>query len=461
MNACRSGLIRKATWLKLVFASALIGLIATSFFTEFVFADFGLLFKRKRVVVYETKKTPVARSLSKDGALVRQPAGSTTWKTVAHEEELFEGDVILSGAGSSIENIDKSVRLTFWGDVAGTSPLPIRESAIKLLPPKAGVDFNINFERGRIELINTKEKGSALCHIILLDGQDNGSVQLNEPGASCALEGLGRWLKGTHFNPNKKESVDPGFDLIYIATKGTSEVFDHDSTHFMSAPPGPAMLQWHSAGGLIPVKSKLEKLPGWVLPPDLTNPLILSRLMAGKKLKDQFFAGKDLGELLCSMAKSSDKEERFIAINLTLALDQLEIFYKIIAETKYHDVLDNGIISLRHWIGRKAGQDLKLYEFMLTGRHYSKNQAAIFIDLLHSFGDDELKEPETFEALIDYLSNEKIGIRALSHWHLHRLVPKGRDLKFNPTGPEAEREAIVEKWKKLVPKGTVPSRSID
>ncbi|MCY2940370.1 MAG: hypothetical protein NTV50_01715 [Planctomycetota bacterium] len=472
MNSCRSGFIGKALMVRLLFVAALVGLITVCVSSDYAFAEFKQLFKKKRIVYEEVKeeakdeakdnakRVPLARCLGKKGSVLILAKGSSTWRPAKQEEELFAGDLIISGAGVSIENLDKTVKLTFRGDLAGTSPLPIRETAIRLLPKKEGCDFSVDFERGRIELTNTKEKGSVKCSVTLFDDEDHGQVVLNEPGSTCAMEELGRWPKGTHFNPLSKEEVKPVYDLIYVALKGTSEVSDHGVTHFMSAPPGPAMLSWNSADGSHPIKSKLEKLPEWTLPPDLSKPIVRDRMGAVLKIREQFLAEKPLPEILSSMAISESEADRFIAINLILATDQLDLFFKSFVSSKNYDVIENGIIGLRHWIGRKPGQDLKLYEFVISSRHYTKKQAEIFIDLLHSFGDDELKEPETFEALIGYLGSDKTGIRALANWHLHRLVPKGRDIKFDTLANEAERKEAIAKWKKLVPKGTVPSRSI-
>lgn len=465
MNSCRSGFLGKVLMVRLLFVALFVGLVTVGYSSDHAFADFRQLFKKKRIVYEEAKddvkRIPVARCLSKDGSLLVLEKGSSTWKSARHDQELFAGDFILSGAGTTIESLDKSVKLTFRGDIAGSSPLPIRETAVILLPNKEGVDFSVDFERGRIELTNTKEKGSAICQVSLFNDEDHGKVKLIEPGSTCSLEELGRWPKGTHFKPESKELVKPFYELIYIALKGTSEVSDHGVTHFMSAPPGPAMLSWNSADGAHPVKTKLEKLPEWTLPPDISNPVVKNRLSAVMKFRDQFLGGKPLSEVLFDLASSESDADRFIAINMILATDQLDLFFKVLSSTKHNDVIDNGIIGLRHWIGRKSGQDLKLYEFIISSRHYSKKQAEIFIDLLHSFGDDELKEPETYEVLIDYLGSDKAGIRGLANWHLHRLVPKGRDIKFNPLAPEAERKEAIAKWKKLVPKGTVPPRSIN
>ena len=461
MNSCRSGVVGKALWLRLFFAATLVGLIVACYSSDFAFAEFKQFFKKKRIVYEEAKKNPIARCLGKDGSLLVRAEGSSTWKSAKHEEELFEGDLILSGAGTAIENLDKTVKLTFRGDLAGSSPLPIRETAIKLLPIKEGIDFSVDFERGRIEISNTKEKGSVTCQVTLFNDEDHGRVKLIEPGSTCSLEELGRWPKGTHFRPENKEPIRPVYDLIYVALKGTSEVSDHGVTHFMSAPPGPAMLSWNSADGSHPIKSKLDKLPEWTLPPNLSNPVVKDRLLSVLKFRDSLLTGTPLPEVLSSLAFSEVESDRFIAVNVILATDQLELFFKVLTTTQKKDVIENGIIGLRHWIGRKSGQDLKLYELMISARHYSKKQAEIFIDLLHSFGDDELKEPEVFEALIGYLGSDKAGIRALANWHLYRLVPKGRDIKFEPLASEAERKEAIEKWKKLVPKGTVPSRLIN
>ena len=465
MNSCRSGFVGKTLLVRLLFASILVGLVTVCVSSDYAFAEFRQFFKKKRIVYEEAKddakRVSVARCLGKDGSLLILAQGSSTWKPAKHEEELFAGDLIISGAGVSIENLEKTVKLTFRGDIAGTSPLPIRETAIILLPNKEGFDFSVDFERGRIEITNTKEKGSATCQVSLFNDEDHGKVKLIEPGSTCSLEELGRWPKGTHFKPDSKELIKPVYDLVYVALKGTSEVSDHGVTHFMSAPPGPAMLSWNSADGSHPIKSKLNKLPDWTLPPDMSNNLVRARVGSILKFRDQFFAGKPLPEVLSGLVASEVESDRFVAVNMMLATDQLDLFYKVLSANKHKDVIENAIIGLRHWIGRKPGQDQKLYEFMQSSRQYTKKQAEIFIDLLHSFGDDELREPETFEVLIDYLGSDKTGIRSLANWHLHRLVPQGRDIKFDMLANEAERKESIAKWRKLVPKGTVPSRSIN
>ena len=96
-------------------------------------------------------------------------------------------------------------------------------------------------------------------------------------------------------------------------------------------------------------------------------------------------------------------------------------------------MVENAIIVLRHWIGRSAGQDLKLYNELMEKGHFKPAEAELVLQLLHSFGDAALKKPETYEALIDFLDCDRMAVRALAHWHLERLVPAGRKIEFKAT----------------------------
>lgn len=68
-----------------------------------------------------------------------------------------------------------------------------------------------------------------------------------------------------------------------------------------------------------------------------------------------------------------------------------------------------------------------------------------------------MRQPETYELLIEYLRHPKLGIRGLAHWHLVRLVPEGAGIKYHPLDSEEQREQAYQEWKKLVPSGQLPS----
>ena len=84
--------------------------------------------------------------------------------------------------------------------------------------------------------------------------------------------------------------------------------------------------------------------------------------------------------------------------------------------------------------------------------------AAIALELLHSFGDDDLAKAETYEVLIAYLRHDRPAIRELAAWQLYRLVPAGKDIPYDPTGSREDQEQAYKAWKKVVPTGKVPER---
>jgi hypothetical protein len=78
------------------------------------------------------------------------------------------------------------------------------------------------------------------------------------------------------------------------------------------------------------------------------------------------------------------------------------------------------------------------------------------LQLLHSYGDEELSRPETYEVLIDYLKSDRLAIRGLAYWHLVRIVPSGRSIGYNPLDPKEKRDEAAAKWRELIPAGKLP-----
>jgi hypothetical protein len=142
------------------------------------------------------------------------------------------------------------------------------------------------------------------------------------------------------------------------------------------------------------------------------------------------------------------------------ATDDLPRLGKALRETKHPDVWDSGVVALRHWIGRGPGQDQILHARLLDNK-FTPVQAETVMQLLHSFSDDELTQPELYHSLIDYLDNETRAIRGLAYWHLIRLVPQGQNFGYNPLEDKAERAKAIEKWRKFIPKGKLPPKSTD
>jgi hypothetical protein len=123
---------------------------------------------------------------------------------------------------------------------------------------------------------------------------------------------------------------------------------------------------------------------------------------------------------------------------------------------------DTAVIVMRHWLGRCPGQDKKLYEGLTTVGHYTPAHAATIMQLLHSFGEDDMAHPELYRMLVRYMGHDALGIRGLAHWHLVRFVPEGQQIGFNQLAPKEEREKARAEWQKLIEKkiaaGELPPR---
>jgi hypothetical protein len=231
----------------------------------------------------------------------------------------------------------------------------------------------------------------------------------------------------------------------------------------MHAPPGSGYFHWNSVEGQDPSPQRLEKLPGWAEPGagHTTEARrvqeVLSRLR--ERLRDKPLDAA-LAGLLDAADEDADKAQATVTRQVVVfswgALDDLSRLLAALSDPKHPDVRETAVNALRHWIGRGAGQDLELYNFLVKHEKYAPTQAEVVLQLLHSpFQRDRA---ETYQTLIEYLRSDKLAVRELARWHLDRLAPAGRSIGYDAAAPAAERESAVKKWKELIPDGQLPPK---
>jgi hypothetical protein len=248
----------------------------------------------------------------------------------------------------------------------------------------------------------------------------------------------------------------PLASLVLLVLKGSVSVTSGDTTLGLNAPPGPAVLEWDSVVGGRGQPKRLDKLPDWADPnANLTE--------SGKKFAaavEKFRAARaeKPAEALKQFAESNDPIEQRVALVTLGALDDLTTLGPTLAAAKTLEEWDFGITVIRHWLGRGPGQDQKFYQFLTNARGFTEAQAKIVMQLLFGFTAAELRSPETYEVLIDYLTHDKPGIRNLAAWHLVRLVPQGKEIPYKPDGSAADAEKAQAAWKKLIPAGELPPK---
>jgi hypothetical protein len=392
--------------------------------------------------------------VSETGTIIRRQAAGKPWQVVAKNEALHAGDLLIGLPGARLVSSNGKVRLNFRPDLTGTAPLPIIETAI-ILHDSSKDDLDFTLDRGRVDLTNMAKEGAA--HVRLHIRDKSGELTLKAEGARLGIEMFGRWPAGSQFHKDGGPNDGPALNLIFLVFHGEVDLKGDRRQFALSAPPGPAMLEWHSVTGEDPSPQYLEQLPEWAKE-DADSPQAREK-MARRDELIRLATSKSIPEAIESFLNSDDPEKRRLAVLAMGALDDLRGLANALANAKHLDVWNNGVMALRHWVGRCPGQDMKLYNGLISEGKYRPIDAEAVIQLLHGFGDADRKRPETYETLIDYLGHDRLALRGLAYWHLYRLVPAGRDLGYNPLDPKDKRQAAIAKWQQLVPRGELPKQA--
>jgi hypothetical protein len=398
------------------------------------------------------KPVAIAKSVSEDGMIFAREAMGKPWRTIAKNGEVRTEDTILGLPGAALATKSGAVRLNLLGDLDRIAPFPVYEAAV-VLHENPDFDLDFTLDRGRVSVANTKDKGSAKVRIRFHD--QTWEAALLEPGAKIALELFGRWPSGAPFKLKPGPKDVPHADLDLVVVEGTVVLKHHDGLeHRMHGPKGPAFIEWDNVGGGSTTPLKLDESPPWVSE-DVTTDLGKQKQASIEAFRKMVVA-KSIEEAIDGLLKSDDKLRQRGGIVLLGATDNLEKLGEVLGKSSDPDLWNQAVITTRHWLGRGPGQDQRLYKMLQEHFKYKPVHAESMLQLLHSFDDNTLKKPETYECLINYLDHERFGIRGLAYWHLRRLVPAGEKFGYDPLAPADARAKATEEWKKLIPPGELP-----
>jgi uncharacterized protein (TIGR03000 family) len=399
-------------------------------------------------------RVPAGTSLAETGMLLRRQGADGKWQVVTKGETLYSGDLLVGLAGAVIESKDKGVELQLQADY--DSPLPLQEPGV-ILHAENGYDLDFTLDRGRVDFTNRKKQGPARVRARAW-GED-WEVGLDAPGSSVAVELVGRWRQGSHFNPKPGPRDIPSVDMLFLVLAGEVTLKHRGTQYAMTAPPGPALLGWNNFVGADPGPRHLDKLPPWA--GRETDPAVKERMEKMREIRQRLIAGfasKSPGEVIDELLNSDDPFHRRVGVIVAGALDDLPRLARVLNATRHQDVWDQAVVVLRHWLGRAPGQDQDLYLRLIETRGFTPVQAETVLEFLFGFSEDDLGRPETYQMLIDYLADEKLAIRGLAYWHLIRLVPEGKSIPYHPLDPKEAREKARQEWKKLIPPGKMPPK---
>jgi hypothetical protein len=385
----------------------------------------------------------------------REPDGGG-FRVLPENAPLDAGDLLVTLPGASLATVNGAVALKSLADYDGQSPLPTLETAFTLNDPK-DADLDVTLDRGRIDLTNTRAEGKAVARVRFWD--QAWTITLDSPGTRVAFELSARWPAGTRFRPGDpppgEKPPAPVASLVLLVLKGSATAELGGFALGLSAPPGPALVEWDSETGARPEPLKLDKLPEWADPE--AAPSEDGRKAAAAVEKFRRARAETPSAAVAAFLASADPAEQRVALVTLGALDDLPGLVRVLGGAKTREEWDFGITVVRHWLGRAAGNDRRLYEALTSpAQGYSPAHARIILQLLLGFGPDDLKLPETYELLVLYLAHDRAAVRNLAAWHLVRLVPAGQGIGYKPGGTKEEAAAAQKAWRKLIPAGQLP-----
>lgn len=392
----------------------------------------------------------VATATSATASFSQRAAGETLFSVLPQGAELKSGNLLVGLPGATLRTKNAAIDLTFRADFGGKSPLPILETAA-ILHDSPNADLTLTLDRGRIDMTNRKQTGSATVQIRFHDNE--WKVVLEKPGSRVVVETIGRWAPGTPLykaDPPKEHA--PATAVVLLILNGSAQVADGKVTLALSAPPGPAMVSWTSTDPTPLAAMKLETVPAWAstAPVDPAGQAVAAAI---EKFRELRAVSETVS--IDRFVNSTDPVERRVGLIAAGAFDNLEQISRFVRAAADVESCEFAISVLRHWLGRGRGQDLALYQYLREQR-YSPADAETIVYLLHGLPPSDYDRPETYDVLIEYLLSNQAAIRNLAAWHLARLVPAGQSIVWKPNGTQEEFQPVRAAWKKLIPAGKLP-----
>jgi uncharacterized protein (TIGR03000 family) len=396
----------------------------------------------------------VAKLATETGTLLRSGPDPRAWDIVASQGPLQDGDLVMGLPGAKLDSAREAVRLTLHSDFEARSRFATQEAAVRLYA-NPNVDLDFALERGRVDLENRKQAGPAIVEFHVRN--QTWELTLAKPGCRAALDLVSSWRPGAAFSSRPAVPDEPTAVLDVVVLSGAAVLKHAGVEQTLTAPPGLALIEWDSVTGQDDRPHQLEKLPPWAIADDASSPETLAKKPTILRLR-QSLATKGVQPTLEELLKANDPEDRRTAICLLAALDDGPRLVQVLRGVDRPELLDAGILALRHRIGRGPGQDLVLYNELIEHAQMTPAQAATVLNFLHTPGTAERTQRGFLQTLAAYLDHKDPLIRGLAYWHLTRLVPAGRDFGYDPLSSKEARAAALDKWKKLVSKPSTPSK---
>jgi hypothetical protein len=375
--------------------------------------------------------------------------------------------VSLPGYRSEVR-LESGVHVILWGNVPELVPFPLLESAAVLHIPAPGLDADMTCDRGAFLISNHKSKENEAATVRLRMHGEVWDVTLLEPDAEIGLTLWGRYTL-----PYNSDEI-PQLEVFLFVLKGRATVKLHKVEYReLRGMPDPTVLYWDNKGkglqGPAPARDDTTKavLSVWGKPADPQMARDIGRAL--DELSMRLGGTRAVAIALAEILQPSNTVTPFhrrLTMRCLGAIDAVpDLLDALGDEQKPPEVRIEAIHVLRHWIGRDATQERKLFDpgtrtGFLIDKKYRAEEAGMLLELLHTFSEQQRQTPEFYSWLIDKLRHEKLAIRELAYWHLVRLAPAGQAIPYNPAEGIDQRDKAYDLWKKLIPEGKLPPANV-
>src|SRR5262249_44839539 len=205
---------------------------------------------------------------------------------------------------------------------------------------------------------------------------------------------------------------EPSATAVIFFVKGKGKIHVESDSFVMQALPGPALLFWNNKSTRRGPFAESRVAPFWS--PDLKLPREHQVLVAaGEELANELVVkpGRTVEVGLQGILQSARKpEHRILAIRCLGALDALGALIDGLGDPMHPDVRFEAAVALRIWISRGKEQAGKLYDRkkrsgILIEKRLRTDEAESVLELLDNLTPQEIRQRETYEALLAYLKH--------------------------------------------------------
>ena len=410
--------------------------------------------------------------------LLQRRGDAFPWVVLTPNARVATDTILVSLPGyRSFLNLDSGLLLTLWGnltDFAYSAAVP--ESVVMLHAPAPDVDLDFTLDRGRIAIANRKPDGKP-AHVRLRFLQEEWDLVLSDAKGEVGVE---IW---TELGELSSDLVPRGgATCVGLFTKkgpvqvhtrhgnrnlGDWECLDWASDH-------PATLNHQ------PLRDFEKDVPNcwWTKRLDPNDPGVKKgrrslldwcdrlggvNVNAAKRDLPANPRGPVLEMIRTTVLEGKDPDNQDLGVLFLAALEDAGSLLAPLHDLRHVSVRGVALLALQTWLSRGPHHATDLVEKLETSdNRYSKETAQRIVRLMYPLSEKAVRQPTTYEDLVNCLDHDILPVRVLGLWQLDqlgkaRMLPEEtKKIDYDPTWDRDQRRPAIEQWKKLIAQGKIP-----